>query len=101
MKLIRERYLTAIEKARESHKVILISGLSGSGKSTLLADFAHRLRGETPPIRIVQTGIREEAFTSDQLLADARALGAGKSALFVDNADETFAAAIGERNNFV
>lgn len=83
----RKKYLERVKKLRTSHRIIMITGLRGSGKTTFLASIAHELRGEKPPVRIVQLDGESGISTGRQLLAEARALGAGPSALCLDNAD--------------
>lgn len=83
----RSRYLNKIDELRIANRIILVSGVSGSGKSSLLLDIVHRIRAEQPPVRIVQTGISGEPLTESRLLDEAKALGTGVSALFIDNAD--------------
>lgn len=85
--LERVKFLDAMRELRKNHRVILITGFSGSGKSSLLAAVAREIRNEKPPVRIVQTGSGGAPLTGEQLQSDARALGAGVSALFVDNAE--------------
>lgn len=97
----RSKYLKKIDELRKTNDVILISGLSGSGKSSLLVDIAHQIRAEQPPVKIVQAGasvMSGETLSGIQLLAEAKALGTGTSALFIDNADpvEDIAAIVGE-----
>lgn len=87
-----------IDELRKTYRIILISGLSGSGKSTVLSDIVHRIRAEQPPVRIVQAGMSGDALSGKQLLTEAKALGTGKSALCIDNADPVtdIAATLGE-----
>lgn len=83
----RVKYREKIDELRKTSRIIVISGLSGSGKSSLLTELAHRMRSEKPPVRIVQTGISGEPLSAKQIRTEAKALGTGTSALFIDNAD--------------
>jgi predicted AAA+ superfamily ATPase len=85
--ITRKRYLERVTALRQTNRIIAITGLRGSGKTTFLASIAHELRGEKPPVRIVQLDGESGVLTGRQLLAEARALGAGPSALCLDNAD--------------
>jgi uncharacterized protein len=76
-----------VDELRKTNDIIVISGLSGSGKSSLLMDIAHQIRAEQPPVKIVQTGLSGDGISGKQLLDEAKALGTGTSALFIDNAD--------------
>lgn len=87
IQIARTRYLEKVKTLRAAHRIIVITGLRGSGKTTFLASIAHELRNERPPVRIVQLNGERGISTGRQLLAEARALGAGPSALCLDNAD--------------
>jgi len=99
MKLIeRYRYIQKLIKYRKTYQIILLTGLHGAGKTSLLANTAKELRNEKPPIRIVQTGKENGIENGTGLLAEAHSLGAGNSALFIDEADsiENLAEALAE-----
>lgn len=85
--LERRKYIEKLMELRKKHPVILISGLSGSGKTDILNQAIRVIRAEKPPVRVVQAGFSGDSLSPEQLLAEARGLGAGRSALFIDNAD--------------
>lgn len=81
----RDKYYKLLFEFRKTHQIILITGLHGSGKSVLLSEISRELRNEKPPVRIVQ--VESNIENGRQLLSEARALGVGPSALFIDNAE--------------
>jgi len=86
----RKAVLDQLQCARSRSSIVVISGLYGAGKSTLLAQIAHLLREERPPIRILTIDGEnrdEQGRTGAELVRDAKALGVGPSALFIDNAE--------------
>jgi len=83
----RTKYIRKLIELRKSHRIVLLTGLHGSGKSTILTNTAKELRNEKPPIRIVQTGNENGIENGTELLAEAHSLGAGQSALFINEAD--------------
>lgn len=85
--IIRSAYIAKIDELRKTNRILIISGISGSGKSSLLSDITHRIRMEQPPVKIVQAGTSGTVNSGKQLLYEAKALGTGTSALFIDNAD--------------
>ncbi|HNY22821.1 MAG TPA: AAA family ATPase [Treponemataceae bacterium] len=91
-KITRTKEINKILAARQSGRVVLLTGLFGSGRSTLLEEVAHLLRDERPPVRIVRvncsTFARDGEIPSGKdLMQEAHALGAGPSVLFLDEAD--------------
>ena len=86
--LERHKYLEQIQKLRKTHRVILLSGLRGSGKSTILVAAAKMLRNEKPPVRIVHLNAERRITSGEEVIAQAKALGVGSSALLIDNADQ-------------
>lgn len=90
--------LKSVQKARAHARIILITGLRRSGKSTLIHEILKNVRNEKPPLRIVHLLDRNSVTSARQLLNEARSLGVGNSALFIDNGDaiEGLVEAIGE-----
>lgn len=90
--------INAIHLARSRVQIILITGLRRSGKSTLMGELLKEVRNEKPPLRIVQLLEKGSITSARQLLGEARALGVGNSALFIDLEDkfEGLVEAIGE-----
>ncbi|NLL99984.1 MAG: ATP-binding protein [Treponema sp.] len=87
MDIIREKYLiNALEKGK-TYDTVLLSGLRGCGKTTLLNEIARCLRRDKPPVRVVEIKGGNIISTDYDLLEAARALGAGISALIIDNAE--------------
>ncbi len=87
MQIIREKYIKkALEKGKTS-TIVLLDGLRGAGKSQLLGEIGNRLKQQRPPVRVLSlnalTGIKNDRH----LLEQARGLGAGISALLIDNAE--------------
>ena len=87
MYIIREKYLIKALERGKTHEIVLLSGLRGSGKTSLLGDIARSLRRDKPPVRVVEVCGGEGIKTDIELLDAAHALGAGVSALIVDNAE--------------
>jgi uncharacterized protein len=83
----RTRYTERVLLARKSSRIVLVTGLPGSGKSECLAAAMRNLRSERPPVRILQAGPETGCNDGVALRAEARALGIGPSALFIDNAE--------------
>lgn len=83
----RKKYLQRIAEARQTKKIILLTGLHGAGKASLLLATSRMLKDEKPPIRIVHTGPEAGVSTRKELLSSAHALGSGPSALVMNNAD--------------
>jgi len=83
----RYRYIQKLVEYRKTCRIVILTGLQGAGKTSLLANTARELRNEKPPIRIVQTGHDNGIENRTELLAEAHSLGAGNSALLIDDAD--------------
>lgn len=101
MYILREKHLIkSLEKGKTS-PIILLSGLRGCGKSSLMKDIAHSLRRDKPPVRVVEINAQNSCQTEIELLDAAHALGAGVSALLIDNAEliENLIPAIREIHN--
>jgi predicted AAA+ superfamily ATPase len=84
---MRSKYLDQVQKNRINHPLILLSGLHGSGKSYFLSSVIKVLRNEKPTVKIVQIGRDSAVADGRDLLGEARALGAGPSALCIDDAE--------------
>lgn len=87
MYIIREKYLIKALEWGKTRQIVLLSGLRGSGKTSLLTDIARSLRRDKPPVRVVEVRGGETITSDIELLDAAHALGAGVSALIVDNAE--------------
>ncbi len=87
MYILREKYLINALESGKTHEIVLISGLRGSGKTSLMSDIARSLKRDKPPVRVVQVKGGEEILTDIELLDAAHGLGAGVSALLIDNAE--------------
>lgn len=87
MYILREKYLIKALEWGKTRQIVLLSGLRGSGKTSLLTDIARSLRRDKPPVRVVEVRGGETITSDIELLDAAHALGAGVSALIVDNAE--------------
>jgi predicted AAA+ superfamily ATPase len=83
----RQKYIDLIFEERKQHRILLLAGLHGVGKTTLLNTASHALKGEQPPVRILHIKPEDGIANGQDLVLASRALGVGKSALFLDNAD--------------
>ncbi|ULQ59654.1 AAA family ATPase [Brucepastera parasyntrophica] len=88
----RKKYLKRILSLKDSHRTIVVTGMHGSGKSVFLGELARELKkpqedSGRPPFRVVQVSDGENIRTGKDLIAKARELGSGPSALLIDNAD--------------
>ena len=87
MQIKRERYIhEAIEKGTPS-SIVLLAGLRGVGKSQLLGEIENHLKQQRPPVRVVSVNALAGIHNDRHLLESARSLGAGISALIIDNAE--------------
>lgn len=87
MYILREKYLIKALESGKTHEIVLLSGLRGSGKTSLLTEIARSLRRDRPPVRVVEVKGGETVTSDSELLEAAHALGAGVSALIIDNAE--------------
>ncbi len=83
----RTRYIDEILSLRTRKRLLLVTGMQGAGKTACLQAVMKRLREEKPPVRIVHTSFGKGCQTAENLISEAKSLGVGSSALFIDRAD--------------
>lgn len=87
MQIIREEYLKKLLKSGKTSTIVLLDGLRGAGKSQLLLEVGNQLKQQRPPVRVVHLNALAGIKNERNLLESAKSLGAGISALLIDNAE--------------
>lgn len=74
--------------AQLKKQMLIVKGIKRSGKTIFLHQLMNELRLFRPPIRILFIGENSLIKTGAQLVAEAKALGLGSSALIIDDAEK-------------
>ncbi len=73
--------------AATQYRIVVLDGLHRSGKSWTLNAAVKELRASSPPVHVIHLKSGHGIVSSRELIAAARGLGIGPSALCLDNAD--------------